>query len=240
MREQGVKASSSAESPTRPRVLVVADEVLPRVRLTIMLEEGGFQVAAVASAKEALEVLDGLPGIEAVVTDVGLSSEDQDGYGLAHEARKRWGIGVVVIAGQGSPSADQLAPGIPFLAKPIHGATLVHLVHSVMADLAREQAAAPMTACQATVLETFGENEKLLQLSPRQREVLELMVQSKSNKDIAQVLGLSEHTVRVHVAAIFRKLGVSKRVEAVVVGLRCLEVKASKSPETAMGERPQV
>jgi DNA-binding NarL/FixJ family response regulator len=65
-------------------------------------------------------------------------------------------------------------------------------------------------------------------LTPRQQEVLALMVQGKSNRDIAQELGLSESTVKVHLAGIFRALGVSSRVEALLAGLRLLDRRADE------------
>jgi len=52
-------------------------------------------------------------------------------------------------------------------------------------------------------------------LTPRQRDVLDLMVGGKTNKEIARELDLSESTVKIHVAALFRALGVRNRVEAV-------------------------
>lgn len=48
-------------------------------------------------------------------------------------------------------------------------------------------------------------------LTPRQREVLELLVQSRSNKEIARHLGLGEGTVKIHVAALLRNLGAHNR-----------------------------
>ena len=55
-------------------------------------------------------------------------------------------------------------------------------------------------------------------LTPRQREVLELIVQGKSNKEIARTLGLGEGTVRVHMTALFRNLEVVNRTAAAAVG----------------------
>jgi DNA-binding NarL/FixJ family response regulator len=52
------------------------------------------------------------------------------------------------------------------------------------------------------------------QLTPRQRQVLVLMCAGRSNKMIARDLGLSEFTVKAHVAAILRTLDVSNRLEA--------------------------
>ncbi len=52
---------------------------------------------------------------------------------------------------------------------------------------------------------------KLGLLSGRQRDVLALIVQGRSNKEIARTLGLAEGTVKIHVAALFTKLGIHRR-----------------------------
>jgi DNA-binding NarL/FixJ family response regulator len=57
-------------------------------------------------------------------------------------------------------------------------------------------------------------------LSDREREVLDAMVEGLSNKLIAHRLGISEHTVKTHVASILAKLGVSSRTEAVSRAIR--------------------
>ncbi len=57
-------------------------------------------------------------------------------------------------------------------------------------------------------------------LTPREREVLDLLGQGLSNKLIARELTISEHTVKFHVAAIFSKLGASSRADAVSRGAR--------------------
>jgi DNA-binding NarL/FixJ family response regulator len=74
----------------------------------------------------------------------------------------------------------------------------------------RDVAAAPPNAALAT-------------LTPRQRGVLELLVQGKSNKAIARDLDLGEGTVKVHMAALFRSLGVRTRTAAAVAGGRLLQ-----------------
>lgn len=67
----------------------------------------------------------------------------------------------------------------------------------------------------------------VMNLTPRQKEILNLLVVGKSNKAMARSLGLSEGTVKFHLAAVFRVLGSSNRVEAATAGtelLRTLEV----------------
>ena len=57
-------------------------------------------------------------------------------------------------------------------------------------------------------------------MSVREREVLGYVRDGRTNKDIAGILGISEHTVNLHVKSILSKLGASSRTEAVMLALR--------------------
>jgi DNA-binding NarL/FixJ family response regulator len=189
----------------QPFVLLVEDEVLVRITLTKALESGVFSVMPVASAEEALEVLDAVPEVKAVVTDVNLSSSGINGFELARKIWSERRIGTVVVSGHVSPEHDEdLPPGAYFLGKPVHRGSLVQLVRSMV----------------ATAAEDVSKPGADWTLTPRQHEVLALVVQGKSNRDIAEVMGLSENTVKVHIAAIFRALGVSSRTEALLAGMK--------------------
>lgn len=59
-------------------------------------------------------------------------------------------------------------------------------------------------------------DDQFARLTPRQREVLSLMAQGKSNKEIAMELGLAAGTVKIHVSSIFKALKVSNRTRAVI------------------------
>ena len=57
-------------------------------------------------------------------------------------------------------------------------------------------------------------------LTPRKQEVLTLLARGHANKAMASQLGITEHTVKTHVAAVYEKLGASNRAEAVVAAAR--------------------
>lgn len=57
-------------------------------------------------------------------------------------------------------------------------------------------------------------------LTGRQTDVLSLMVKGRSNREIAELLGLSEGTVKIHITAIFKALGVASRTQALVAVAR--------------------
>jgi len=71
-------------------------------------------------------------------------------------------------------------------------------------------------------------------LSSRQREVLNLILQGPSNKEIARALKLAEGTVKIHVAALFNKLGIKRRSAAAVAGARLI-AQAIKQSESRPG-----
>ena len=72
----------------------------------------------------------------------------------------------------------------------------------------------------APVAESLAMRTPNSDLSPREREVLSIMVQGKSNKVIAGALGITEATVKCHVSVILERLGVTDRTQAVIAALQ--------------------
>lgn len=58
------------------------------------------------------------------------------------------------------------------------------------------------------------------ELTTRELEVLRMLAEGLGNRDIGKALGISDHTVKFHIGAIFEKLGASTRTEAVMIGVR--------------------
>ncbi|MFG1420695.1 response regulator transcription factor [Roseixanthobacter liquoris] len=79
---------------------------------------------------------------------------------------------------------------------------------------------ADISAEEKTAVLSDEEGISVTQLTSRQKQVLELLVAGKSNKEIAMLLGLGAGTVKVHMAAIFRYFGVNTRAAAAVAGAR--------------------
>ena len=75
------------------------------------------------------------------------------------------------------------------------------------------------------------------QLSPRQREILDLVAEGRTSKEIATTLGISESTVNWHLANAFQRLGASSRAEAVALAIRSNGVDRLNEP-TARARRP--
>lgn len=82
----------------------------------------------------------------------------------------------------------------------------------------------PQSADQGFARETqsAADAASLAVFTPRQREVLELLVEGQPNKGIARALDINHSTVKFHLSFIFRILGASNRVEAAIIGAKLL------------------
>jgi DNA-binding NarL/FixJ family response regulator len=90
----------------------------------------------------------------------------------------------------------------------------------VQIDAALHAVAVGLMVRPAPVYLDAEDNEPASLLTPREIEILMALRDGLSNKGIARRLDISQHTVKFHAESIFRKLGVTNRVEAVAKGLR--------------------
>lgn len=81
-------------------------------------------------------------------------------------------------------------------------------------------AAAPVIDAVRTERAPDSEDERLAELTPREREVLECLARGLTNHEMAEELYVSEKTVKTHISSILRKLRVSDRTQAAVYALR--------------------
>jgi DNA-binding NarL/FixJ family response regulator len=200
------------------RVFVVASTLAARERLRALLTAGGLAVAGTASPARWDQVP---PNVDVIVAGdepslAGLDSVSGDG----DEA----GPAIVVLA---APERTlQLIRGLP-----LRGVAAVSSDPSAdELGAAARAAAAGMMALPLALgsrLVDAGEAGRDPEggdleepLTVREREVLERIGDGLSNRQIAGRLGISEHTVKFHVSAIYGKLGVSGRAEAVRQGVR--------------------
>jgi two-component system, NarL family, nitrate/nitrite response regulator NarL len=203
----------SAAPPEILRVLVVAEDPLARAGLAAMLAELPDcrlvgQVAPDAELGPALERLDP----DAVVWDAGRTAPP-DLADLGEGAPP-----VLMLSPEGPQAFRRAAGGVRgLLPRDVDAPTLMAALRAVakgllVADPAFAKGASP-SSDQAAV--TLSEA-----LTPREVEVLQLLASGLPNKIIAGRLGISEHTVRFHLNAIFGKLDAHSRTEAVTRAAR--------------------
>ena len=109
---------------------------------------------------------------------------------------------------------------VPHQAGPDEIVAAVFAVSSGLAVIPLDAAGslgAPIPASRAASLEA---ETRLAPLSHRETEILGMLAEGLANKNIAARLGISEHTVKTHLASLFAKLGADNRAEAVAIGVR--------------------
>jgi two-component system response regulator DevR len=197
-------------------VLIVDDHGLVREGLQSLLEgENGIRVVGEASsAEEALALARKLhPGV--VVLDNRLP--DRDGLAIVGEIREASPeTRILLFSGlaEGSLLAEVAAAGVDgFVAKESPNTEIIDAVRRVA------EGAAFVGAESAQVLfrdlrDRATHVSKLRSLSARERQVLGLLAEAMTNREIAGRLFISEKTVRNHVSAVLQKLSLRDRTEA--------------------------
>ena len=193
------------------RVVLADDSVILREGLSRLLVEAGFEV--VGQAADAGELLE---QIEATAPDVAIvdirmpPSHTDEGLRAAAEIRALHpAVGILVLSQYARPSyAIELlsngTEGVGYLLKD-RVSDLEELASSVRRVGEGGSVLDPSVVAQL-VERPRADDDPLEELTEREREVLSLMAEGRSNKAIGQQLFITEHTVEKHVKSIFGKL----------------------------------
>lgn len=182
------------------KVMAVDDDHFMRDLLTRVLAGAGMQVASYGSAAELLAA-DDLASATVLLLDVkmpGMSGLD------LHDTLQRRGIDRPVVFISGAADLDMAVAAMrngaaDFIEKPFEGALLIERVHRAV-DRHADHSAATERLADPLVRARFET------LTPREREVFDLLVTGMSSKLIARELGGSFRTIEVHRAQVMRKM----------------------------------
>jgi DNA-binding NarL/FixJ family response regulator len=200
------------------KFLIVDDHALIRDALQGVLKklQRGATVLEAPDSRQAMQIIESNADIDLILLD--LTLPDRDGLSVLAELRERFpAIAVVVLSAQQDRAnvtkvLDLGAVG--FIPKSARREVMQSALQLVFTGgiyvppeiLTREEA--------SRTLATGSPAD--LGLSERQQDVLALVMQGKSNKMICRTLNLAEPTVKNHVTAILKALGVKNRTEAVI------------------------
>jgi DNA-binding NarL/FixJ family response regulator len=214
------------------KVLLIDDHPLILSALQGVIQGLGSHVSVVgvAGARGAREALAAEPNFDLVLLDLRLG--DADGFELLVELRNGWPAVPVVVVSASDRSADVIRAidlgAMGFVPKRASNETLTEALHVVMsggiyvppmttmAGIGDDSAAEAGAAARADTGMPQPQALAAFKLTPRQTDVLGLLLRGQSNKLIARELDLSVETVKDHVAAVLRALGVNSRTQAVL------------------------
>ena len=189
--------------PRMTCVLVVDDERAIRHLVADVLLDEGYIVRTAKTAPEALaDIRQHRPGL--ILLDRMLPHNGKGVLEQLRATREGAEIPVLVLsaAGDGGLSATL---DVPFLPKPLD---LSHLLEHVAKLYTPEQSPSAMRRAGAA-----PGPDPLSGLSAQERKILPLIAQGKTNREIAAVLPLSEHTVKTYISNILQKLQLTRRAE---------------------------
>lgn len=205
------------------RILLIDDHTLFRVGLEGLLSHRGIEI--VASASDGREGLDLAHRLKPDIVLLDMRMPDIDGIGVLKRLRDSNFENPIVMLTTSSEERDLVealrngAQG--YLLKDMEPDELVLALRDIVKG--KTVVAPDLAPVLAKVVQGDGslaeEASPFDNLTPREGEILSLLAEGQSNKVIARNLGISDGTVKLHVKAILRKLGVHSRVEAAVIAV---------------------
>ena len=206
------------------RVLMIDDHALFRAGLAALLERRGIDVvASVGDGQEGLQLARELQP-DVILLDMRMPG--MDGIEVLRSLRESGNdtpVAVVTTSRDGMDLLKSLRGGAQaYLIKDMEPDELIRALQDVTAGetvVAKELAGVLARVVQGDTPAPGKPDNQLAELTPREREILKHLAEGQSNKVIARNLGISDGTVKLHVKAILRKLGVHSRVEAAVMAV---------------------
>lgn len=199
------------------KLLVVEDHALVREGLLQTLKgiENEVQTLGAEDADAALQVLEEHPDVDLLVLDIMLPG--LTGMSFLSVLRKRFpDVPVVILSALDDPETVKRAlksGASGFVPKASTSESMLDALRQVLAGEIylppKYQEGSLSKSKGRSVAERFG-------LTPGQARVLDLLTEGKTNRQIAELLGVTEGTVKIHVSAIFKALNVTNRSQALL------------------------
>ncbi|MEV0173584.1 response regulator transcription factor [Streptomyces sp. NPDC050803] len=211
----------TAQDPIR--VFLLDDHEVVRRGLSDLLDAEA-DISVVGDAENVEHALVRAPAVRPHVAVLDVRLPDGDGISVCRELRSRMPeLAVLMLTSFDDEDAllDAIMAGASgYVLKQIRGSDLVSAVRTVASGqsmLDPATTARLMRSLRAEPAEAPTEAPELAGLSPREREILGLIGDGLTNREIGKRLYLSEKTVKNHISRLLSKLGVQRRVQAAVL-----------------------
>ena len=204
------------------RIVIADDHAMVRAGLSQLL--GSFDdLEVVGTASDGLEAVDAVGELRPDVVLMDLSMPNMDGIEATAAVKQQYpDTHVVVLTTFQEPRQVSAALGAGasgYLVKDVEPEVLVAGIRAAV------QGGAPLSPSVAAGLLRGSSTMSMVSpssLTPRELEILQLIVDGHTNQQIARALGISEKTVKTHCSRLFQRLGVTDRTQAAVWAMRNL------------------
>jgi two-component system nitrate/nitrite response regulator NarL len=202
-------------------ILIADDHSLVREGLKLALADlpAACEIVEAASAQEVLDTMSSTSKVDLIVLDLHMPGVNDLDL-LKTLCNSYPDVPLVVVSADENPRTMQRVVehgAVGFIPKSAAHNVLAGALQLVMSGgvyIPTQLLDRPATSALAAGMAATGNPRDVL--TGRQMDVLELVAEGQPNKEIARRLGLSEHTVKIHLSAIFKTLGVSNRTEAAI------------------------
>jgi DNA-binding NarL/FixJ family response regulator len=227
-----MSSNSTTTTTSVIRLFIVEDYHLTRMGLMAVLSEFPQLrfVGEAESAEEALSKLDAAAP-EVLLLDLGLPG--MNGIEMAQTVRQRWpNLKIIILTSHNEEEEVVAALGAgaqAYVLKDVKPQRLLHVIETVQDGAVwLDPAIAAMVLTMVSNPDALSAQKRAAgngpkvesDLTERELEVLHLVVEGKSNPEIAEQLCISIHTAKAHVGSILNKLCVNDRVQAAIKALK--------------------
>jgi RNA polymerase sigma factor (sigma-70 family) len=200
--------------PGRPMVCIVEDDASVRDSLCLLLRLHGFAGRPYETGEAFLADVDALAAAGTPVVLLDLRLPAMSGAQVQGELARRglrWPVIMLTAHGDATSARNALKAGASdFIEKPIEEPVLLAALAAAMAE---------RDAMDAARTRREQASKRFDRLTPREREVLAMVVAGRHNREVARELGISPRTVEVYKARLMDKLGVDRLPELIRLAL---------------------
>jgi DNA-binding NarL/FixJ family response regulator len=225
-----VPSEPSVDPAIKPiGVLVVDDhEIVRRGLCALLRAEPGIRV--IGEAATASSALARIPALRPDVVVLDIRLPDGDGVSVCREIRSRLPevacLMLTAFSDENALLGSIMAGAAGYVTKQIRGCDLVAAVRTVASGQSMLDPGAASQLMARLRSQSTG-HDQLASLSPRQREILELIGAGLTNRQIGERLFLAEKTVKNYAEILYRKLGIEQRTQAAAYAARVFGGRAS-------------
>ena len=227
---QELVSDRRAPSADPVKFLIVDDHALVRhgLSLALRLRYEGAVIVEAGSLAEAMRKARSESDLTAILYDLQMGDSDEHS-GLADMLEAAGDVPLIVVSGatDGTVIASCIRAGARgFVHKGCEGVVLDQALPIVLEGgiFAPAPPAArdgrPVRIAMAAPVPARSESDAVNGLTERQREVLRLLLEGQSNKEIARALGVLEGTIKVHLRTVMQRLGVRNRTQLALATVR--------------------